>query len=244
MAQSTCDIAIAPERPMHVALILDGNGRWAGRRGLPRTAGHRAGAETVRRIVAAAPGLGVGTLTLFAFSSDNWRRPRAEVRALFGLLGRFLERESRACVRDGVRLSFPGRRDRLPGTVANALAEAERFTAAGRRLRLRIAIDYSARDTILAAAALGGGSHDRPEFLAALGRAANESEAAPEVDLLIRTGGERRLSDFLLYECAYAELEFLDCAWPDFRPADLAACLERFARRERRFGGLSSRKAG
>ena len=243
MAQSTYDIAIAPSRPLHVAIILDGNGRWAERRGWPRAAGHREGAEAVRRIVAAAPGLGVGTLTLFAFSADNWRRPRAEVRGLFRLLGRYLMREARECVRQGVRLSFPGRRDRLPPSLARSLDEAERLTAAGRTLRLRIAIDYSARDTILAAAALAGGRADRPAFLAALGRAANEREAASEVDLLIRTGGERRLSDFLLFECAYAELEFLERAWPDFRPADLAACLERFAHRERRFGGLAPLEA-
>ena len=228
MAQSTCDIAIAPANAVHVAIILDGNGRWAEHRGLPRAAGHHEGAEAVRRIVAAAPGLGVGTLTLFAFSSDNWRRPPAEVRALFRLL------EARECVRNGVRLSFPGRRDRLPPSLADSLAKAERLTAHGRRLRLRIAVDYSGRDTIVAAAALTGEQSDRPAFLAALGRAANESEPAPEVDLLIRTGGERRLS----YECAYAELEFLDRAWPVFSPADLATCLELFGRRDRRFGGL------
>ena len=241
MAQSTCSIDVASVQPLHVALILDGNGRWAERRGLPRAAGHRAGAEAVRRIVTAAPGLGVGTLTLFAFSSDNWRRPRTEVRALFGLLVRYLAREARECARTGVRLSFPGRRDRLPPALASLLAEAERLTAGGRVLRLRVAVDYSGRETILAAA-LAGGCTDRRAFLAAMGRAANETEAAPEVDLLIRTGGERRLSDFLLFECAYAELEFLDRAWPDFRPADLAESLERFSHRERRFGGLSARK--
>src|SRR5256885_8922136 len=130
---------------LHVAIVMDGNGRWAARRGLPRAAGHRAGAEAVRRVVAAAPELGVGTLTLFAFSSDNWRRPTAEVRGLFRLLGRYLMAEARECVRNGVRLSFPGRRDRLPPPLTGALAEAERITAGGRTLRLRIAIDYSGR---------------------------------------------------------------------------------------------------
>ena len=245
MAQSTCDEVVAPQAPLHVAIILDGNGRWAERRGLPRAAGHRAGGQAVRRLVTAAPGLGVGTLTLFAFSSDNWRRPPAEVRALFRLLGRYLTNEVNECARNGVRLSFPGRRDRLPAVLAGPLAEAERVTAGGRTLRLRIAIDYSGRDTITRAAALVGvRAPDRPSFLAALGKAAHECEPAPEVDLLIRTGGEHRLSDFLLFECAYAELEFLDCAWPEFRPADLAACLERFRRRDRRFGGLSPRTAG
>ena len=245
MAQSTCEEAIPDASLVHVAIILDGNGRWAARRGLPRAAGHHAGAEAVRRIVAAAPDLGVGTLTLFAFSSDNWRRPAAEVRGLFRLLGRYLMIEARECIRNGVRLSFPGRRDRLPPALADALAEAERITASGRRLRLRIAIDYSGRDTIARAAALAGTrAAERPAFLAALGQAANEREPATDVDLLIRTGGERRLSDFLLFECAYAELEFLDQPWPDFRPADLAGCLEQFRRRERRFGGLPRRTAG
>ena len=241
MGQSTSEVAIAPAHAAlpHVAIILDGNGRWAERRGLPRVAGHRAGAEAVRRIVAAAPGFGVGTLTLFAFSSDNWRRPAAEVRALFRLLGRYVLSEARECERNGVRLNFPGRRDRLPAPLTRVLSEAEQITAAGNVLRLRIAIDYSGRDTILRAAALAGANPSRAAFLAALGRAANETEPAPEADLLIRTGGERRLSDFLLYECAYAELEFLDPPWPDFRPADLAASLERFRRRDRRFGGLN-----
>jgi undecaprenyl diphosphate synthase len=153
--------------------------------------------------------------------------------------------EARECIRTGVRLSFPGRRDRLPPALAEALAEAERITTSGRTLRLRIAIDYSGRDTIARAATLAGNhATERPAFLAALGQAANEREPATDVDLLIRTGGERRLSDFLLFECAYAELEFLDQPWPDFRPSDLASCLEQFRRRERRFGGLPRRGAG
>ena len=246
MAQSTSDPVITPDPALlpHVAIILDGNGRWAERRGLPRVAGHRAGAEAVRRIVAAAPSLGIGTLTLFAFSSDNWRRPVAEVRALFQLLGRYVLREARECERNGVRLTFPGRRDRLPAPLVRVLSEAEGITARGRVLRLRIALDYSGRDTILHAAGRVGPNPSRAEFLAALGAAAHESEPAPEADLLIRTGGERRLSDFLLYECAYAELDFLDQAWPDFRPADLAASLERFRRRDRRYGGIDSATPG
>lgn len=222
----------------HVAIILDGNGRWAQRRGLPRVAGHRAGAAAVRRVIAAAPSLGVGTLTMFAFSSDNWRRPAAEVGALFQLLGGSLRREARECERNGVRLTFPGRRDRLPAGLVEIMREAEQVTSEGRELWLRIAIDYSGRDTIQAAAAIAGANSSRAAFLAALGAAAHEPGAAPEVDLVIRTGGERRLSDFLLFESAYAELEFLDSPWPEFRPADLAACLERFRRRDRRFGGL------
>ncbi len=242
MAQSTSSIepAVAPAYLPHVAIILDGNGRWAQRRGLPRVAGHRAGAAAVRRVIAAAPSLGVGTLTLFAFSSDNWRRPAAEVGALFQLLGGSLRREARECERNGVRLTFPGRRDRLPTGLVEIMREAEQVTAAGRELWLRIAVDYSGRDTIQAAAAITGANPSREAFLAALGAAAHEPEPAPEVDLVIRTGGERRLSDFLLFESAYAELEFLDSLWPEFRPADLAACLERFRRRDRRFGGLKA----
>lgn len=240
MTQSTSSnfVDAAPAALPHVAIILDGNGRWAERRGLPRAAGHRAGAEAVRRIVSAAPGLGIGTLTLFAFSSDNWSRPAAEVDALFRILSRYVLYEARECCRQGVRLTFPGRRDRLPRSLAHILLEAEQNTAPGRVLRLRIAIDYSGRDTIVHAAALTKANSSRGAFLAALGAAANESEPAPEADLLIRTGGERRLSDFILYEAAYAELDFVEQPWPDFRPADLAASLERFRQRQRRFGGL------
>ena len=245
MKQSTSDASSTDRAALHVAIIMDGNGRWAESQGLPRNAGHLAGAEAVRHIVEAAPGLGLGTLTLFAFSSDNWRRPGPEVRALFRLLGRYALSEARECARQGVRMSFPGRRDRLPPPLAHTLAEAERLTAGGRRLRLRIAVDYSSRHTIASAATrIGALTAHRQEFLAALGEAAGEHEPAPEVDLMVRTGGERRLSDFLLFESAYAELEFLDLAWPDFRPADLAACLERFRARDRRFGGLPERAAG
>jgi len=223
-----------------VAIVLDGNGRWAERRGLPRKAGHLAGARRVRRIVEAAPRLGIGTLTLFAFSADNWKRPPDEVDALLGLLGRTMQRQVPACVRDSVRLAFPGRRDRLPCALAQTLAEAERATACGTALRLRIAIDYSARDTIVTAARHPGAGHGRANFLAALAYAANEAEPAIDVDLLIRTGGEHRLSDFLLFECAYAEFTFLDTPWPDFTPSDLAACVAEFSRRSRRFGAVAS----
>jgi len=233
MAQSTFQ-----HRGLHVAIVLDGNGRWAEGRGLPRTAGHVAGARRVRGVVAAAPGLGIGTLTMFAFSSDNWKRPDAEVQTLLELLDGTLRRQLRACLRDGVRLTFPGRRDRLPPALAATLAHAERASAACRRLRLRIAVDYSARDTIVAAAARPEAHYGRDGFLCALAHAAHEPEPAPEVDLLIRTGGEHRLSDFLLYECAYAELEFLDRPWPEFGARDLAACVAAYSRRERRFGAV------
>src|SRR5437867_6071060 len=240
MIQST---SVKQERSapsLHMAIVLDGNGRWAERRGLPRVAGHSAGVQAVRRIAEAAPGFGIGTLTLFAFSSDNWRRPESEVSELIRLLTRYLTAETTRCVERGVRLAFPGRRDRLPASLAGALAAAEARTACGTELRLRIAIDYSARDLILKAARMGGAAaRDREAFLAALAVAGGEREVAPEVDLLVRTGGDRRLSDFLLYECPYAELEFLELGWPDFTPEDLEACVRRFHARERRFGGLT-----
>jgi undecaprenyl diphosphate synthase len=223
---------------LHVAVIMDGNGRWAIRRGLPRSAGHRAGADAVRRVVEAAPDLGIGTLTLFAFSADNWRRPRAEVGALMALLRQYLKRELGPLVENGVRLTVIGRRDRLPQGLGEEIAQAEQASARGRRLSLRIAIDYSARDAIAGAAARWRAEQapSREAFAALLGR---NCEPSPDVDLLIRSGGEKRLSDFLLWEAAYAELHFVDTLWPDFAADDLAAALADFHRRDRRFGGLS-----
>lgn len=207
---------------------MDGNGRWAQARGWPREAGHRAGVETVSRIVEAAPGAGIGILSLFAFSSDNWRRPRPEVNALMRLLALYLEKEADRCVQNGVRLEVIGRRDRLNGSLRQAIEKAEQATAAGTRLRLRIAFDYSGRDAILAAA----------RRVASLSRESLEHALGPPVDLLIRTGGERRLSDFLLWECAYAELVFSPRMWPDFGASDLAAAVHEFRCRDRRFGAI------
>jgi undecaprenyl diphosphate synthase len=182
---------------LHTAIIMDGNGRWATGRGLSRVAGHRAGAEALRRIVEAAPDCGIGMLTVYAFSSDNWRRPQMEVDAL---------RES--------------------------IDEAERLTRRCERLHLRLAIDYSARDAIVSASNGAAGEHmTRERFEVLLGE-------APPVDILIRTGGEQRLSDFLLWECAYAELIFSNCMWPDFGPTDLQKALRQYAHRERRFGAI------
>ena len=203
----------------HVAIIMDGNGRWATARGLPRTAGHRAGADAVRRVVEAAPQLGVATLTLFAFSSDNWKRPTREVTTLMRLFHRYLASEAAALEENGVRLSVIGRRDRLGAPLVRQIAAAERLTANCRRLHLRLAVDYSAREAIRRA-------HRDPSGL------------GPDVDLLIRTGGERRLSDFLLWECAYAELHFVDTRWPDFAADDLEHALAEFHGRQRRFGAL------
>ena len=224
-----------PHDSLHVAIIMDGNGRWAARRSLPRTAGHRAGADAVRRVVEAAPGLGITTLTLFAFSSDNWRRPRDEVAALMSLLRRYLQAELARLVDNDVRLTVIGRRDRLPDGLGNAIADAERRSAAGTRLHLRIAIDYSARDAIAHAAAAWRLERppSREEFSRLLA-----GDAHRDVDLLIRTSGEKRLSDFLIWETAYAELCFVDTLWPDFGADDLRLALADFHRRERRFGGL------
>jgi undecaprenyl diphosphate synthase len=231
---------------IHLALVMDGNGRWAAARGLPRSAGHRAGARALRRIVEHAPAAGVGTLTVYAFSSDNWARPAAEVETLMRLFRVYLHRETSRCVANGVRLSVIGRRDRLPRGLADAIANAERETAAGTTLHLRVAVDYSARDTILrAAAALAAGGDaaaaGRERFAAALAAALSPAAvAAPDVDLLVRTGGEQRLSDFLLWESAYAELLFTPRMWPDFGPADLDAALRAFRGRDRRFGRVSA----
>ena len=222
----------------HVGVIMDGNGRWATARGLSRTAGHRAGVETVRRLVETAPAHGIGTLTLYAFSSDNWQRPLAEVRALMHLLRLHLPAEAARCRRHGVRLSVIGRRDRLPATVLRAIDAAEALTAEGRVLHVRLALDYSARDAIVQAVRLlrADPSITRETFAQALARAYHAAYTVPDVDLIIRTGGEQRLSDFLLWECAYAELYFTDCHWPDFDEDALAAAIDTFHRRERRFG--------
>jgi undecaprenyl diphosphate synthase len=223
---------------LHVGIIMDGNGRWAERRGAPRTSGHRAGAARVREIVRAAPALGIGTLTLYAFSSDNWQRPTPEVRELMRLFEEYLRTAGPEGVEAGVQLAVIGRRDRLPLPVRSAIALAERATSEGRRLRLRIALDYSARDQILRAArrATSPQSLTRERFAALLAQAAHDRRPAPDVDLLLRTGGERRLSDFLLWECAYAELCFSDRCWPDFGGAELAAAVAEFRGRDRRFG--------
>ena len=227
-----------PSEKLHVGIIMDGNGRWATRRGLSRVRGHEAGVEAIRRIVEAAPKQGIGTLTLYAFSADNWRRPKAEVAALMTLLRFYLANEVQSLVKNGVRLTVIGRRDRLPEGIANAIARAEHATADGRTLHLRIAVDYSARDAILNAAA-------KAAALTSLTREAFSQLVTGEaglrdVDLIIRTSGEKRLSDFLLWEGSYAELHFTERMWPDFDAGDLEAGLAAFHGRERRFGGLQA----
>ena len=232
-----------PQSTLHVALIMDGNGRWATMRGRRRAAGHRAGSEAIRGIVRAAPQQGVGILTLYAFSSDNWQRPVTEVSFLLRLFERYLRRETSELAGQGVRLSIIGRRDRLPASLLGAIEAAEQATAGGRRLHLRIAIDYSARDALVLAAMRAksqvGTPLDRDRFAWLLAEAMHaDAGPAPDVDLLIRTGEEQRLSDFLLWECAYAELVFVRKMWPDFTGADLAAAIADYHGRERRFGKL------
>ncbi len=221
---------------LHVAIIMDGNGRWARNRGRPREWGHRHGAEAVRRTVRAAPDLGIGVLTLYAFSSDNWRRPAREVRTIMRLFRRYLASEARRLAEEGVRLQVIGRRDRLSPGLHAAIEAAEATTARGSRLLLRLAVDYSSRDQILRWVRTMVSRADEP----AAGSAAPTpgGPGALDVDLLVRTGGEQRLSDFLLWECAYAELLFLPVMWPDFDASHLAGAIEEFERRERRFGGV------
>ena len=232
---------------IHVGIIMDGNGRWAAARGMPRTAGHRAGVRTARRIVEAATRAGVGTLTLYAFSSDNWARPTPEVGALMRLLRRSLVVESKRCLENGVRLTIVGRRDRLPAALVLAIEEAEQLTAHGRNLHLRVAIDYSARESITRAAALAatgtGEPLTRDRFAKFLAQANHDPFPIADVDLLVRTGGEQRLSDFLLWECAYAELYFTRCMWPEFTEREFVTALGEFDARERRFGGLAEQAA-
>ena len=235
------------DRELHVAIIMDGNGRWATRRGLPRVAGHRAGVTAARRVVEHAPDIGVRFLTLYAFSSDNWRRPTDEVRSIFWLLRAFLRLETQRLKERGARLEVIGRRDRLPRPLLREIVRAECATAEGRRLQLRVAIDYSSRDAITRAAVVVSNSLPREEERSAdaMGRMLAQAliSESGEVDLLIRTGGEKRLSDVLLWESAYAELVFTDRMWPDFDAVDLDAALQEFRGRERRFGGVPANSA-
>lgn len=228
----------SPPPSLHVAIITDGNGRWASSRGLPRSAGHRAGAEASRSIIEAAPKLGIHTLTLFALSSANWKRPPVEVNAILGLLHDYLLTETTSCVDNNIRVSIIGRRDRIPVALRETIADAEAATARGTRLHLRLAIDYSAREAIyFAACRYYKATELSPETFSDVLSEISRG-GSTDVDLLIRTGGEQRLSDFLLWECAFAELVFLRKRWPDFTVADLRAAIQEFSRRERTRGAL------
>lgn len=240
----TLPLHLPQNRPLHVAIISDGNGRWATSRGLPRSAGHRAGAQTARRIIAAAPRLGIRTLTLFALSSANWKRPPAEVEGILRLLHEYLLAETSNCIAEGVRLSIIGRRDRLSAVLRQTIADSEAATASGTRLHLRLAIDYSAREAIFHAACrfykvTKLSSESFGDVLSEVLRG-----GSTDVDLLIRTGGEQRLSDFLLWECAFAEFLFVQKRWPDFSEGDLESAVQEFARRERTRGALPDAIAG
>jgi undecaprenyl diphosphate synthase len=227
---------------LHVAIIMDGNGRWATQRGRPRSTGHRAGADAIRSSIRMAPKLGIGMLTLYAFSADNWDRPITEVTFLLRLFEKYLGREAAILAKNDVRLTVIGRRDRIPGSLVKAIEAAEALTRQGRALHVRIAIDYSSRDALVYAAlrarSAQGSPLDRDRFARLIAEAVHADGIAPDVDLLIRTGEEQRLSDFLLWECAYAELAFSRKMWPDWTGADLAAAVADFQQRERRFGKL------
>jgi undecaprenyl diphosphate synthase len=228
---------------MHVAIIMDGNGRWATERGLPRTAGHIEGAKAVRATVERAARAEVKVLTLYAFSSANWARPEAETAALMRLFGQYLFTETRRCVDQSIRINVIGRRDRLSTNLLRSIEQSERSSAAGTGMLLRIAVDYSSQHSIVQAARRAGGRGDlsAEAFHRLLHEVDHCTHAASEVDLLIRTGNERRLSDFLLWESAFAELHFSDCLWPDFGERHFQEALDDYNRRQRRFGGLSAK---
>ncbi|MGE5600591.1 MAG: isoprenyl transferase [Pseudomonadota bacterium] len=228
--------------PRHVAIIMDGNGRWANKRGLPRVAGHRAGAEAVRRTLRAAVKNGVEVLTLYAFSSENWRRPEEEVSDLKGLLGYYLERELDSLAKEGVKLRLIGDYEAFGPDLSKRLEKAMASLQSNRRLTLVVALNYGSRAEIAAAArklatqAVSGEIEPASIDEEALGSHL-QTHGLPELDLLIRTSGEVRLSNFLLWQAAYAELVFTPTLWPDFDEAELVKAIEQFAARERRFGG-------
>jgi undecaprenyl diphosphate synthase len=233
-----------PTRSIHVAIISDGNGRWATSRGFPRSAGHRAGARAARAVIEAAPRLGIHTLTLFALSSANWKRPSSEVDGILRIVHEYLLTETSHCIDQGIRLSIIGRRDRVPATLRQTIIDAEAATAHGTRLHLRLAVDYSGRNAIYNAACrfYKVTELSQESFSNVLSEVLRGGST--EVDLLIRTGGEQRLSDFLLWECAFAEFVFLSKRWPDFTVADLEAAVHEFSRRERTRGALPDAIAG
>lgn len=226
----------------HLGIIMDGNRRWASSRGLPASLGHRAGVAAARRVVEAARLRSIPFVTLYAFSSDNWRRTPQEVSTIFGVLDGYLTNELDELAEQGIRTQVVGRRDRLPLRTRRLVELAETKTAGGDAMLLRLAVDYSSRDAVVAAArslADAGADTlnvDRQTFFAHLCSAVGSS-LVPDIDLVIRTSGEQRLSDFCLWECAYAELYFTDTLWPDFDASTLALALDDYAARQRRFGG-------
>jgi undecaprenyl diphosphate synthase len=221
--------------PRHVAVIMDGNGRWAEARGLPRVAGHREGSEAVRAVTRAARRVGLEALTLYAFSSENWARPDEEVGALMQLLAEFLESERGEMMANGIRLNAIGELDRLPSAVREKLAAVRAETANNRGLTLTLALSYGGRQELVAAARQAAAAKG-PDLEASDLEAALQTAGLPDLDLLVRTSGERRISNFLLWQCAYAELLFTETLWPDFRDGELFAAIADYQARERRFG--------
>jgi undecaprenyl diphosphate synthase len=241
--ESASDLS-RPKPPRHVAIIMDGNGRWATARGLPRVAGHRRGAEAVRRTVTAATELGIEYLTLFGFSSENWKRPMTEVDDLMGLLRHYLRGEIAELHRNGVRLRVIGRRERLPVDIVTLITNSEELTRNNARLQLTVALSYGGRDEIASAARqiaeavrtgqLAPEAIDEDCFARHL-----FTSALPDPDLLIRTSGEQRISNFLLWQTAYSEFVFVETLWPDFSKEDLKRAVEDFNGRERRYGAVT-----
>jgi len=231
-------------KPAHIAIIMDGNGRWARARGLPRSAGHRAGVEALRRTVRAAGETGIRWLTIYAFSSENWSRPKSEVSDLMGLLRLFIRRDLAELHQNGVRVRIVGSREGLEPDIAALLVEAESLTAGNTNMNLVVAFNYGSRDEILRAARAvameaKAGRLD-PEKMTMEDFAARlDTVGMPDPDLIIRTSGEQRLSNFLLWQAAYAEFVFLPCHWPEFGPSELAAAIRLFEERDRRFGSIA-----
>lgn len=235
-------------KPAHVAIIMDGNGRWARSRGLPRAAGHRAGVEALRTTVRAAGDLGIGWLTVYAFSSENWSRPKSEVSDLMSLLKIFIRRDLAELHHHGVKVRIVGDREGLQPDIKALLNEAETLTEHNRALNLIIAFNYGGRDEIARAARRLAQEVEagqlRPDAITPeLFATRLDTAGIPDPDLIIRTSGEQRLSNFLPWQAAYSEFVFVPCYWPDFSGADLAAAIETFAARDRRFGGLDAREA-
>ena len=231
--------------PVHVAIIMDGNGRWAKARGLPRTAGHKRGADAVKRVVKCAGNMGISYLTLFGFSSENWQRPESEVRDLLGLLRFYLENDIADLVANGIRLSIIGDRTRLPAETVKLIENAEARTAANTKMVLIIALSYGGRQEIVAAAqtlaaACAAGRMKPAEITENDFAARLFTAGTPDPDLLIRTSGEQRISNFLLWQLAYSELVFTDTLWPDFGQAELDAAIATYRSRERRYGAVTN----
>ena len=235
----------APRLAEHVAIIMDGNGRWATNRGWPRLVGHRKGAERVKEIVRCAPDLGIRWLTIYAFSTENWKRSTEEVLGLMSIFARYIEREADRLAAESVRMRFIGDRSRLDPKLQRLMAGIETRTAPYSRLNLTVAINYGGRDEVARATRamaqdVAAGLLRPEEITDALIAARLDTAGLPDPDLVIRTSGETRTSNFLLWQAAYAEYEFTPTLWPDFTPAELAAIVARFGNRERRFGGVAT----